>query len=652
MTPPAPRDRAATVAGTALPVAAIVIALGYLPALAAPFVEPKLAVLVTAGALGLGARAWAEASGGAVGRWSPFITRSCQALLVTTLLAALLAARRPPAGAPYAAPELVRMLALFGVALGAGLLGATADPAPRRRLVEAIVAGAGMVALVGLIQHLRLLPLAIPTISVPGSTFGNRNVAAEAVAMAIPFTLGLLWSGGATDREPVAPRERALVLAVVVVLLGLQLAYLAVARARGAWLGGVLGVGVFLVLCRPGATRTAVLAAVGLGALAVLAAAVPGRWTEHDSLDVKRFEPATNVVRDAVTPSSPVARTRFALWRRTFALFRSEPLTGVGPGNFAVLFPPHAEPNAAQDGVLSPTAVPRRAHDDLLERLAETGPLGLAALLALYAALGEAAWRRARRARRAGRPAEAAAPAACAGSVAAFAGCGLTGFPFAMPATVFLFGVAIGLLAVEPDDDARSRAARARPGAPRARLAAAVVGGLALTGALWWSGHRIAASFWLARGEASLQAGGAPADAEAAVALLGHAAAAAPRDFQVALLASAAELRAGHPPAAIADARRALELEPYSANAWEALARARLASGDAGGASQAADRALEILHTYPGALFTRAQAAARLGEEERAADARARLTALAATDADARVLLDTLVPPPAAPATP
>ena len=105
------------------------------------------------------------------------------------------------------------------------------------------------------------------------------------------------------------------------------------------------------------------------------------------------------MVRDAVDPSSPVARTRLALWRRTWALYRSHPLAGIGAGNFPVVFPLHAEPNATEDGVLSPTAIPRRAHNDLLERLAETGPFGLAALLALYAALGAAAVRRVRGAR-------------------------------------------------------------------------------------------------------------------------------------------------------------------------------------------------------------------------------------------------------------
>ena len=113
----------------------------------------------------------------------------------------------------------------------------------------------------------------------------------------------------------------------------------------------------------------------------------------------------------------------------------------------------------------------------------------------------------------------------------------------------------------------------------------------------------------------------------------------------MALRASAAELQAGHAPEAGAAAGRALEVEPYSANAWEALARARLAADDPHGAAAAADRALGILHDYPGALATRAQAAARLGDAATADGARARLSALAVTDDDARRLLTTLGAP-------
>jgi len=626
--------RAGAVAGPLLASAAVVIALGYFPPLASPFVEPKLAVLVLAGALGFGVRLWAEATGSVTVGWDPFVARAAQALVAATVLSALVAAHRGLA--PYATTELVRLAALFGVAMAAGLVAADADPTARRRLVEALVAAAALVALLGLLQHLGLLPFALPTISVPGSTFGNRNVAAEAVAMALPFGLGLLASG---DRVAPAAGPRRHLAALLVVL---QVVYLAVTRARGAWLGGAMGVVVFVALLRPRLSRGSIAAALALGALALIAVAVPGHWTRHDARDLKRFEPAARVVSDAVDPSSPVAHTRLALWRRTLALYRSRPLAGIGPGNFPVFFPRYAEPGAAADGVLSPVLVPRRVHDDLLERLAETGPLGLAALLALYAALFAAALRRTRAARAENGPGDAADPAAAAGAVAAFAGCGLTGFPFAMPATVFLFGLAIGLLAVDGRQPARPEARRDAHPAPGARFAAALIAALVLVGGGWWSARRLAASYWLARADAALGAGATAAAAEAALPFLARAARAAPGDFQVALRASAAELRAGRPAAAIDEAGRALGLEPDSANAWEALARARLASADARGAAEGAARALAILHSYPGALFTQAQAATRLGDQARAEAARARLTELAATDDDARRLLDTL----------
>jgi O-antigen ligase len=621
------RDRLAAAAGSVLAAAAVAVALGYVPALESPFVEPKLAVLIVAGALGFAI--WALASPRP--RWTRAIAWATGALGAVLALSALLAIGRGPPGAPYAAEELVRTVAVLGVALGASLA-AGIDRRQVLRLAEAISAAGALVSLLGLLQHLRIVVLPIPAISVPGSTFGNRNVAAEAVAMAVPFGLGLLPFGARVSDTRPRP-------AVMAVALGLELGYLAVARARGAWLGGALGIAAFFSLRRPRLSRTALVASLGVGALALLAAIVPGRWTQHDSLDAKRFEPATRLVHDAVDPSSPVAHTRLALWRRTLALYGEHPLSGVGLGNFAVLFPRHAEPNAREDGVLSAATVPRRAHNDLLERLAESGPLGLGAWLALYAVLGAAARRRARQ-----DPGDGSS-AACAGALAAFFGCGLTGFPFAMPATLFLFGIALGLLAT---DGRVGALAPSGERAPPVRTGAVVLGICAVAAASWWSAKRMQASYALARAEASLS-GDRPADAERALTFLTRAVAAAPGDFRVAFRTSYAQVRAGHPAEAIRAAERALSIEPYSANAWEALARARLEAGDARGAGAAAGRALEILHAFPGALYTRAQAAAHLGDAASADEARARLTALAATDGDARDLLAALAGPGAPP---
>ena len=631
-------DRSATAVGYALAAATVAIMLGYFPSLSSPFVAPKLAVLLVAGAcgfLGWAARSWEPPSG-----IVPSIVRTGAAFGLAVVGSTVLALGRGTPGAPYAAVEIIRIGAVFGVAVGAAFA-ARADARNARRLCEAIHASAGLVALIGLAQHLRLSPLPIPAISVPGSTFGNRNVAAEAVAMAIPFGFGLLGFGETTASAPSRSRRRLLAL-----FLLLEIGYLAVARARGAWLGGALGMAVFFALRRPRLSRATVGGLTAVAMLAVAGVAIPGRWTAHDARDVKRFEPATRVVRDAVDPSSPVARTRLALWRRTWALYRSHPLAGIGVGNFPVLFPLHAEPNATEDGVLSPTAVPRRAHNDLLERLAETGPVGLAALLALYAALGAAAFRRVRGVRREGHPGDGDTAAACAGSLAAFVGCGLTGFPFAMPATGYLFGVAVGLLSAEA---ATANATAALPAGRARRLVLRPIAiGLGVSLAVFaagWSARRLQTSYLVARSDAALRAGDTQADAQHALALLAGAERAMPRDFAVALRASAAELQAGHAPEAGAAAGRALEVEPYSANAWEALARARLAAGDPQGAASAADRALGILHDYPGALATRVQAAGRLGDAATADGARARLSALALTDDDARRLLTMLGAP-------
>ena len=646
MTAAGDKDRAGTAVGYILAAAAVAIALGYLPNLASPFVEPKLALLAAAGALGAGGYAWAVVAGSPRPRWNRSISGTSGAFVLVLLVATAISARRGAPGVPYFVPEIVRLGSMFAVAAGAALV-ANDGSGARRRLCEAVHAGAGLVALLGLGQHLRRLPLPLPTISVPGATFGNRNIAAEAVAMAIPFGLGLVRFGGpadATSRSISTSTSTSAHLRLITLFLVLEIAYLAVTRARGAWLGGALGIAVFFALRRPHLSRGAVAAALAVGVLAAVAGALPGRWTAHDSLDVKRFEPGTRVVHDAVDPSSPVARTRFALWRRTLAIYGSHPLTGVGLGNFPVLFPLYAEPDATADGVLSPVTVPRRAHNDLLERLAETGPLGLAALLGLYASLAAAAIKRAGRARRDGHPNDASGPAASAGSVAAFIGCGLTGFPFAMPATVFLFGLALGFLAVEAAPATSPPLELRRRAGPLARAVVAVGLGACAIG---WSIHRLETSYWLGRADTALRAGSTPAAVEAAeraLPLLARAAATAPRDFQISLRASSAAGRAGHPTEAVDNALAALQIEPYSANAWEALARGRLDEGDAPGAVAAADRALAILHAYPGALFTRAQAAARLGDEARANDARARLSALAATDGDARSLLERLGP--------
>jgi O-antigen ligase len=594
----------------AIVAAALAVPLFYIPRAESPFADPKLALLLLAGGLGLAAWLLAQAEAGAQPGSGP-VRAALAAVVLTSVLAAVVAALRRPPGAPYALAEIVRLLATIGVAAAAAQ--AVRDPGWRRRLFEGIHVAAGIVSLIGLLQHVQLLPFTIPIISVPGSTLGNRNMAGEAVAMALPFGFAVVASQG---------RARARFALAIAVLLG-ELLFLAVTRARGAWIGGVLGVVAFFVVRRPALPpkmRPALLPGAAVVLAVVLAAALlPGRWLARDANDTKRYEPGTRVVLEALDPASAVARTRLGLWRRTLAVYREHPLTGVGPGNFAVLFPRHAEPGAAADGVMSATMIPRRPHNELLERLAETGPLGLAAFAALFAVAFAAALAIARAARGAAGGGESIADvdaaSAGAGAVAACFGAGLTAFPLAMPATALLFGVSLGVIdALAPGAPvpARDVAAVGGVGAaarPRgAKVAAAAVAAMLVAGAGWLSFGVLASSYWRGQARVALAPGPErqpnPSSALVSLARAG----AAPRidsaRFDIALRTAQVQLRLDRGGPALQAANRALALEPYSPHAWAARAGAELALRDEANAAQDAQRAMSLFLDLPSARTT------------------------------------------------
>ncbi len=500
-------------------------------------------------------------------------------------------------------------------------------------------------SLIGLLQHLQILPLQIPTISVPGSTFGNRNVAAEAVAMSIPFGLAwlaLAWPRGKAARDQNQPvtEPRSDPAGPIVLFLALELVYLGATRTRGAWLGATLGIVVFFALASRALARAALAVVLALVVAALVAAIIPGRVIPRDVADAKRFAPGEHVVREALDPSSPVVRERLGLWRRTLVMYRARPFLGVGPGNFQVFFPAYAEPDAHADGVISATVVPRRAHEDLLERLAETGPLGLAALLAIYAVGLTIAVRRSRasavdRARASAQGDDATIAAASAGSLAALFACGLSGFPLAMPATSLLFAIALGFLACDGTTPARATAWAARR--PVALLVAfAIVAGTATV-----SVRGLVRSYWLARERAALRP--TALDLNAALRALRLAERASPDTFEVALETAYVLERLHRFGDSLAAADRALAIEPYAIPAWFVRAQADLGSGDAQGALDDTGRALALFADYPDALATRALAETRLGNADAARAAHDHLMALArAGDPRAQTLFERL----------
>ena len=620
---------ARAVASAATCAAAFLVPLIYAPSLAAPFTVPKQTILELGAALSIGALLvrLAASSGAAAdetgSRWFLELRQRIRPLrwgiilvLGSVALSAAIADRAP--GAPYAAPALLRWVALFGIA--GGVIASGGDAAIPARLLQSVTVSAALVSLIGLLQHLDLFALPVPVISTPGSTFGNRNLGAEAVALSIPFGLGALVQARSRQQG-----ERRLLAAALV----LEVMYLAATRARGAWLGGLMGVLTFALTSGKPWPRRTLLMALGVSVLALVVAVVPGRSNPRYAADAKRFAKAFDVVGTSFDPDSPALRTRLGLWRRSLTMLETHPVVGIGPGNWAVLFPRYAEPRATIEGVLSANLAPRNAHCDLLECLTETGWLGLGSLLILAYGVTTSLRRDLRGALPDDPRGRHLAARIAAATLIALVGVSLTGFPLEMPATLTLAGLALGLAISIDGRGAGSSTVAREARSPSPPTWVAVLAGLVLLTFAGLAGEaRVRGSYWLGSAERAVREDHGPAGAEQAIAALGNAFAASP-GYRVALRTAQAELRLHHILEATRACDAAVAIEPYSPNPWATLAAVQLEGGDPHSAWLSARHSLELLNDHPLALSVRARAAEALGDTADAQAAWQHLRALA-----------------------
>jgi len=164
----------------------------------------------------------------------------------------------------------------------------------------------------------------------PGGTFGNRNFVAHLAAIALP---SLLAAG-------FAARSRAgYGLAVAGTLFTIVL--LVLTRSRAAWLGGFAACALFFGLAflpgglwRDPVARRRLLGPVGAALLgAMLALAAP------NALDWRSDTPYADTLRGLANYQEGSGRGRLIQWRNTLSLVRTDPVLGVGPGNWGVHYP-------------------------------------------------------------------------------------------------------------------------------------------------------------------------------------------------------------------------------------------------------------------------------------------------------------------------
>ena len=250
------------------------------------------------------------------------------------------------------------------------------------RWLIATLALAGVIgAITALLQTYGLRIEAFSLNRAPGGTFGNRNFMAHLCVIVFPaLLLSTLraesprafgwWSAAmaTVGAALVLSRSRAAWLALIAcVVVMLAFAYLAVRRARG-------------VIRWRRLPLLLVIAVVGGG----LGLVVP------NTLNWRSDSPYLETARSVVNYREGSGRGRLVQYRNSARMTLYHPVFGVGPGNWAVVYPRFAskgDPSLATDGM---TANPWPS-SDWITFLSERGPAGFALLaLAMVALLVDA----------------------------------------------------------------------------------------------------------------------------------------------------------------------------------------------------------------------------------------------------------------------
>lgn len=192
-----------------------------------------------------------------------------------------------------------------------------------------------------------------------GGTF-EPNVTSQFLQMALPFAAVYFLAA--------APRRRVIYLGLLLISAAAMFATF----SRGGWFGAAVGLAIVVAATwwkrrAVGASTWALTALTAVGVILVLpaVAVIMARGAQGDQLS---------------------AAYRLADWRTAFAMIRDHPLLGAGKGNYLELA-----------HLYNPWTLKYPVHNVYLLSWAETGVLGLAALVALVAGALRAARHRFRR---------------------------------------------------------------------------------------------------------------------------------------------------------------------------------------------------------------------------------------------------------------
>src|SRR5688500_9901107 len=210
-------------------------------------------------------------------------------------------------------------------------------------LAVAVVAG----AVTALLQAYGLEPEYVSLSRAPGGTFGNRNFMAHLSAIGTPIILLSAIEARRHWGFVVGSTGMAIVAAALVL-----------SRSRAAWLALIVGGAIMLLVgwrlrgaWMDAVRRRRVSVLGGTAALAVIAALLL-----PNALEWKSESPYLDSVRGVVNYKEGSGAGRLVQYRNSLRMAAANPVLGVGPGNWAVVYPKFAsrnDPSLNDEGMTS-----------------------------------------------------------------------------------------------------------------------------------------------------------------------------------------------------------------------------------------------------------------------------------------------------------
>lgn len=255
----------------------------------------------------------------------------------------------------------------------------THTPDDLRSTARAVALSGTGVALLGILQYVGHSPFDFPSAGLPSSTLGFRNIAAMVAVQSLPFACYLVID---------TPRQTGRIAGLGV---GILVGFLILTRTRGAWVGGLGGFVVVVLLILlfrrdllPSLkSRLRYLAVAFI--VAVACASLPSGLTKRgpQSIDEKK----DTLTRALASFDAGGDRGRLTVWANTLKMIEQQPLAGVGAGNWDVHYPLYD----GGDTVTFRNA-PERPHNLFLLILSELGVVGLLLWLTTLALIYRSAW--------------------------------------------------------------------------------------------------------------------------------------------------------------------------------------------------------------------------------------------------------------------